>query len=126
VLWDKKTKTIVNNESAEIIRILNMAFNEFASNPSLDLYPADLVSAIDEANSWIYPSINNGVYRCGFAVKQAPYEAAFNELFNALDRVEDILGRQRYIAGDRITEADVRLFMTLIRFDPVRRPSPLA
>ncbi|EFN57383.1 hypothetical protein CHLNCDRAFT_142785 [Chlorella variabilis] len=119
VLWDKKKGCIANNESSEIIRMLNSEFNDLAGNPQLDLYPADLAAAIDEANSWIYPAINNGVYRCGFATSQEAYETAFGELFAALDRCEDILSRQRYIAGDRITEADIRLFHTLIRFDPV-------
>ncbi|KAG2426855.1 hypothetical protein HYH02_014708 [Chlamydomonas schloesseri] len=119
VLWDKKEKTIVNNESSEIIRMFNSAFNDFAKNPGLDLYPEALRAAIDEVNAWTYPSINNGVYRCGFATSQAAYDAAFQELFSALDRVEDILSRQRYLVGDVITEADVRLFQTLIRFDEV-------
>jgi glutathionyl-hydroquinone reductase len=119
VLWDKKNGTIVNNESSEIIRILNAQFNRFAKNPDLDLYPEDLRETIDEVNSWVYPTINNGVYRCGFAQRQAPYEQAFNELFASLDKVEDILAKQRYIAGDCLTEADIRLFVTLIRFDPV-------
>ncbi|KAG7675170.1 hypothetical protein Ndes2526B_g08028 [Nannochloris sp. 'desiccata'] len=119
VLWDKKERTIVNNESSEILRMLNTAFNDFANNPSLDLYPEELRSEIDSVNEWIYPNINNGVYRCGFATTQEAYNIAFNDLFSALDRVEDILLRRRYIAGDIITEADIRLFMTLIRFDPV-------
>jgi len=119
VLWDKKEKTIVNNESSEILRMLNTAFNDFAKNPSLDLYPEELRGEIDSVNEWIYPNINNGVYRCGFATTQEAYNIAFNDLFSALERVEDILSKRRYIAGDVITEADVRLFMTLIRFDPV-------
>lgn len=119
VLWDKQRETIVNNESAEIIRLLNSEFNAMAQNPELDLYPADLQREIDELNAWIYPSINNGVYRCGFATKQAAYEKAFVELFAGLERAEGILSRQRYLAGERFTEADVRLFTTLVRFDPV-------
>lgn len=119
VLWDKKERTIVNNESSEIIRMFNSAFNHLAKNPSLDLYPEDLKQAIDDANEWIYPTINNGVYRCGFATSQAAYDAAFGELFASLERCEEILSRQRYIAGPVLTEADVRLFMTLIRFDEV-------
>lgn len=119
VLWDKKKGTIVNNESAEIVRMLNSEFNELSSNPGLDLYPEDLRAAIDEANEWVYPQINNGVYRCGFATSQEAYDKAFDELFAALDRCEGILGRQRYLAGDRLTEADIRLFHTLIRFDEV-------
>ncbi|KAL4444882.1 hypothetical protein ABPG77_003932 [Micractinium sp. CCAP 211/92] len=119
VLWDKKKGTIVNNESSEIIRMLNSEFNELSTNPSLDLYPKDLQATIDEVNSWVYPQINNGVYRCGFATSQEAYDTAFDELFSALDRCESILERQRYIAGDRLTEADIRLFHTLIRFDEV-------
>ncbi|GLC40101.1 hypothetical protein PLESTM_000993200 [Pleodorina starrii] len=119
VLWDTKERTIVNNESSEILRMLNSEFNHVAKNPGLDLYPEALRAAIDDLNSWIYPSINNGVYRCGFATSQAAYDTAFEELFSALDRVEGILSSQRYLAGDALTEADVRLFQTLIRFDPV-------
>jgi len=118
VLWDKQERTIVNNESSEIIRMLNSAFDEWG-DATLDLYPGPLRERIDEINGWVYPSINNGVYRCGFATRQAAYEEAFGELFAALDRVEDILSSRRYLAGDRITEADWRLFTTLIRFDPV-------
>ncbi|CAI5468313.1 unnamed protein product [Closterium sp. Yama58-4] len=119
VLWDKQTGTIVNNESAEIVRMLNSEFNAIAKNPQVDLYPPHLRAAIDEVNEWVYPAINNGVYRCGFAKKQGPYEEAFKELFAALDRCEDILSKQRYMARDTFTEADIRLFVTLIRFDEV-------
>lgn len=119
VLWDKKKGCIVNNESSEIIRMLNSEFNELAQNPGLDLYPQHLRTAIDEVNEWVYPKINNGVYRCGFATKQEAYEEAFDDLFAALERCEQILGRQRYMAGDQLTEADIRLFHTLIRFDEV-------
>ncbi|CAL8464887.1 g4422 [Coccomyxa elongata] len=119
VLWDKKTKQIVNNESADIVRMFNSAFNEHAKNPDLDLYPEELVKDIDAVNDWVYPNINNGVYRCGFAQKQGAYEEAFQDLFAALDRCEETLGKQRYIAGNKLTEADVRLFQTLIRFDEV-------
>eukprot|EP00892_Ulva_mutabilis_P007233 jgi/Ulvmu1/4882/UM020_0168.1 len=119
ILWDKNTNMIVNNESSEIIRIFNSQFNSVAKNPSLDLYPEDLKDQIEDVNSWVYPCINNGVYRCGFATAQEPYETAFQELFAALDKVEGILGEQRYVAGNKLTEADIRLFMTLIRFDPV-------
>ncbi|MCR5855599.1 glutathione S-transferase family protein [Mesorhizobium sp. J428] len=118
VLWDKQEQTIVSNESSEIIRMLNSAFDEWG-DASVDLCPQALRGEIDALNAWIYPSINNGVYRCGFATKQAAYEEAFAELFAALDRAEDILSRQRYLAGERITEADWRLFTTLVRFDPV-------
>ncbi|KAG2483117.1 hypothetical protein HYH03_018007 [Edaphochlamys debaryana] len=119
VLWDKKEKTIVNNESSEIIRMFNSSFNDIAMHPELDLYPEALRAVIDEVNTWVYPSINNGVYRCGFATSQPAYDKAFQELFAALDRCEEVLSKQRYIAGNELTEADVRLFQTLIRFDEV-------
>ena len=119
VLWDKKTSQVVNNESSEIIRMFNSAFNEIAANPDVNIYPEDLRKEIDATNEWVYPAINNGVYRCGFARSQEAYDTAVNELFTSLDRVEDILSNQRYIAGDRLTEADIRLFMTLVRFDEV-------
>ena len=118
-LWDKKTGQIVNNESAEIIRMLNTEFQDYATNPGLDLYPEDKREQIDELNEWIYPNINNGVYRCGFATKQRAYSKAFAELFAALDRVELILAETRYLTGAELTEADVRLFTTLVRFDAV-------
>lgn len=119
VFWDKEKKTIVNNESADIVRFLNTEFNSLAKNPGFDIYPEALRGPIDAANEWIYPSVNNGVYRCGFATKQEPYEEAFKELFASLDRCEDILSKQRYIAGNQFSEADLRLFVTLIRFDEV-------
>ncbi|MFU0505513.1 glutathione S-transferase family protein [Pseudaminobacter sp. NGMCC 1.201702] len=118
VLWDKKEQTIVSNESSEIIRMLNSAFNEWG-DASLDFYPEALRGEIDEINEFVYPAINNGVYRAGFATKQHAYEEAFNELFSALDRLEDRLSRQRYLVGGQLTEADWRLFTTLVRFDPV-------
>nr|CAD1839188.1 unnamed protein product [Ananas comosus var. bracteatus] len=117
--WDKKLKTIVNNESAEIIRMLNTEFNDIAENAGLDLYPADLQHLIDEVNEWVYDAINNGVYKCGFAKKQGPYDEAVEKLYQALDRCEEILSKQRYICGNALTEADIRLFVTLIRFDEV-------
>lgn len=119
VLWDKQTRQIVNNESAEILRMLDSEFQDHATHRSLDLYPKKLRERIDELNAWIYPGINNGVYRCGFATTQAAYSAAFKELFAALDRAEAILGRSRYLTGSELTEADVRLFTTLVRFDAV-------
>ncbi|KAL2930414.1 Glutathionyl-hydroquinone reductase YqjG [Bienertia sinuspersici] len=119
VLWDKKLKTIVSNESAEIIRMLNSEFNDIAENRDLDLYPLDLQSQIDEVNEWIYDSINNGVYRSGFATKQEPYDKAIKTLYGALDKCEEILSKQRYLCGSTLTEADIRLFVTLIRFDEV-------
>ncbi|MEL6138330.1 MAG: glutathione S-transferase family protein [Cyanobacteria bacterium J06626_23] len=117
VLWDRSTHIIVNNESAEIIQILNRSFDAFAENGALDLEPEQLRSHIDHWNSLIYPNINNGVYRCGFAQTQTAYEIACTELFETLDTVEKLLSAQRYLGGDQITLADVRLFTTLIRFD---------
>jgi len=118
VLWDKKEQTIVCNESAEIIRIFNSEFNKLTGNRD-DYYPEALRDEIDEINAFVYPNINNGVYRCGFATKQAAYEDAFDSLFSALDRVESILGEHRYLVGNTLTEADWRLFTTMIRFDAV-------
>lgn len=118
VLWDKVSGTIVNNESAEIIRMFNAAFAGLgATGP--DFYPVALRTEIDETNAFIYPAINNGVYRAGFATTQAAYEEAFDILFAALDTLEQRLATRRYLVGDRITEADWRLFTTLIRFDAV-------
>ncbi|CAI9090541.1 OLC1v1025340C1 [Oldenlandia corymbosa var. corymbosa] len=119
VLWDKKLNTIVNNESSEIIRMLNTEFNDLAENPALDLYPSHLQAQINEINEWIYDDINNGVYKCGFAKKQEPYDAAVKKLYESLDKCEEILSKQRYLCGETITEADIRLFVTLIRFDEV-------
>lgn len=118
VLWDKKTEQIVNNESADIIRMLNTAFDGIGAN-ALDFYPSELQPNIDALNAWIYPSINNGVYRAGFATSQEAYSEAVIELFNALDKAENILSKSRYLTGNTITEADWRLFTTLVRFDPV-------
>jgi putative glutathione S-transferase len=118
VLWDKKEQTIVSNESSEIIRMLNSAFDEWG-DAGLDFYPETLRSEIDAINALVYPAINNGVYRAGFATTQGAYEEAFGELFSALDTLEQRLSKQRYLVGDRITEADWRLFTTLVRFDPV-------
>jgi len=119
VLWDKKTRTIVNNESAEIIRMFGSAFDEFAEHPELDLYPEPLREEIDAINSWVYSEFNNGVYRAGFSKSQRAYDAAFDRVFDALERIEALLGERRYLAGDVITEADWRLFPTLVRFDAV-------
>src|SRR5438309_6399650 len=118
VLWDRETRTIVNNESSEIIRMLNREFDEFG-DAAVDFYPEALRATIDTINGVVYENINNGVYRCGFARTQPAYEASFHKLFAALDEVEERLGRQRYLAGDRFTEADLRLFPTLVRFDAV-------
>jgi len=118
VLWDKETRTIVNNESPEIIRMLNSAFDAF-TNERTDYYPAELRPEIDAINDEVFQNVNNGVYRCGFASTQEAYEEAFLDLFGTLDRLEARLSRQRYLAGDRITEADWRLFTTILRFDAV-------
>jgi glutathionyl-hydroquinone reductase len=118
VLWDKKLNTIVNNESSEIIRMLNSEFNEF-TDVDVNFYPQHLRKEIEKINQPIYDNINNGVYRCGFATSQPAYEQAFDRLFNQLDEVEGILSKQRYLTGEVITEADWRLFTTLIRFDAV-------
>lgn len=119
ILWDKKGKTIVSNESSEIIRMLNSEFNAFAKNPTLDLYPEEMRKEIDAVNEWIYPTINNGVYRCGFSTTQKAYDIAIDELTKSFDRIDEILQKQRFIAGDKFTEADIRLFVTLVRFDEV-------
>jgi putative glutathione S-transferase len=118
VLWDRKHGTIVNNESAELIRMLNSEFDAFG-DASLDLYPEALRAEIDEVNDFVYPNVNNGVYRCGFATTQEAYEEAFGQLFDALDRLDARLGENRYLVGDVRTEADWRLFTTLVRFDAV-------
>ncbi|MGO9049099.1 MAG: glutathione S-transferase family protein [Xanthobacteraceae bacterium] len=118
VLWDKKQRTIVNNESSEIIRMLNSAFDAF-TDVHTDYYPPALRPEIDRINDLIYSTVNNGVYRAGFATTQAAYEEAARALFATLDQLEERLSRQRYLAGRQITEADWRLFTTLIRFDAV-------
>jgi glutathionyl-hydroquinone reductase len=118
VLWDKEKKTIVNNESSEIIRMFNSAFDKF-TDAHEDYYPRELRDEIDAINDLVYKQINNGVYRAGFATTQEAYEEAFRDLFAALDEVERRLSRERYLAGSRLTEADWRLFTTLVRFDPV-------
>jgi putative glutathione S-transferase len=118
VLWDKRRKTIVNNESSEIIRMLNSAFDAFTPVRT-DFYPDELRNEIDEINTLVYANINNGVYRAGFASSQEAYEEAFTNLFDALDRLEERLSVRRYVVGARLTEADWRLFTTLVRFDAV-------
>lgn len=118
VLWDKKGRQIVNNESSEIIRILNSAFDRWG-DADLDFYPEMLHAEIDAVNDFVYNAVNNGVYKAGFATEQAQYDAAVDALFAALDALEERLVRQRYLVGDRITEADWRLFTTLVRFDSV-------
>lgn len=118
VLWDKKRKTIVNNESSEIIRMFNSAFNDLTGN-QVDYYPDSLKEEIDTLNARIYDTVNNGVYRTGFATSQPAYENAFEQLFDTLDYLEDRLANRQWLTGDAITEADWRLFPTLLRFDPV-------
>lgn len=118
VLWDKKQETIVSNESADIIRMFNSAFDDIGAKPG-DYYPSDLHTNIDEINARVYSDINNGVYKSGFATKQSVYEKHVSTLFEALDWVEGLLTDNRYLTGDRLTEADWRLFTTLIRFDAV-------
>ncbi len=118
ILWDKNTGTIVNNESSEIIRMLNSAFNAYGK-AEIDFYPEDLRAEIDTVNERVYHTVNNGVYKSGFATSQDAYEEAVTALFDSLDWLEERLSSQRYLAGGRITEADWRLFTTLIRFDPV-------
>lgn len=119
VLFDKKSNIAVSNESAEIIRMFNSVFNEWAKKPDLDLYPPHLREIIDETNGWTYRLLNNGVYRAGFAKSQEAYEAAFADVFSALDRMEKILDDSLFICGDQLTESDVRAYVTLFRFDPV-------
>ncbi len=118
VLWDKKTQRIVNNESSEIIRMLNAEFNAFTES-TINYYPVELREEIDEINAFVYTNINNGVYRTGFATTQAAYEKAFTALFATLDNLEERLSGQSYLLGNQITEADWRLFTTLVRFDAV-------
>ena len=118
VLYDKEQDAIVNNESSEIIRMLNSAFDRWGRSDR-DVYPVVLRTEIDSINAEVYEHVNNGVYRAGFATSQTAYEASFDALFRTLDALEARLARQRYLAGDRITEADWRLFTTLVRFDAV-------
>ena len=118
VLWDKQTEQIVNNESSDIIIMLNNDFNQY-TNSKLDLYPEGMRIEIDEINQYIYTNINNGVYKCGFAANQEVYEGEVANLFNALDKIELRLAGRTYLVGDRLSLADIRLFVTLIRFDAV-------
>ena len=118
MLWDKERGTIVSNESSEIVRMLNGAFDGCGAAPG-DYYPADLREEIDRINARVYPTVNNGVYRAGFATTQGAYEEAVSELFASLDWLDGLLAGRRYLAGERITEADWRLFTTLVRFDAV-------
>ncbi|GAB4543185.1 MAG: glutathione S-transferase family protein [Ruegeria sp.] len=118
ILWDKAQETIVSNESSEIIRMFNSAFDEITGNTD-DYWPAEMRDAIEEVNARVYSDVNNGVYKSGFATTQEAYDAAVHPLFDTLDWLEDRLSTNRYLMGDRLTEADWRLFTTLIRFDPV-------
>ena len=118
VLWDKQNQTIVSNESSEIIRMLNTGFNEIGAT-DLDLCTQSLQSEIDHWNQFIYEPVNNGVYKAGFATTQAAYDEAVVNLFEHLDRLEERLTSRRYLVGEQLTETDIRLFTTLIRFDPV-------
>ena len=119
VLWDKQRRTIVNNESSEIIRILNSAFDGCDGRDDVDLYPEPLREQIDQINSFVYDHINNGVYQVGFATTQVAYDEAFDRLFSGLDSLEQRLEGARYLVAGQLTEADLRLFPTLLRFDPV-------
>ena len=118
ILWDKKNQTIVSNESSEIIRMFNYSFNKLTSN-NLDFYPEKFQKKIDEINDFTYHNINNGVYKVGFATKQSVYEEELDRLFNALDQVEEMLEQNTYLLGSEMLECDLRLFPTLLRFDPV-------
>jgi putative glutathione S-transferase len=118
VLWDTKTNTIVSNESAEIIRMFNTAFNGLTGSTT-DFYPEDLRADIDDLNAVIYDTVNNGVYKAGFATAQDAYSESVSTLFETLDMLEDRLGKSRYLFANTVTEADWRLFTTLVRFDPV-------
>ena len=118
VLWDKKTGTIVSNESAEIIRMFNSAFNGLTGNTD-DYWPEDLRPQIEAMNARIYDTVNNGVYKAGFATTQEAYDEGVIPLFESLNWLENLLGQNRYLTGDRLTEADWRLFTTMVRFDPV-------
>ena len=118
VLWDKKNQTIVSNESSEIIRMFNKSFNELTGN-ALDFYPAQFQKKIDEINNFTYHNINNGVYKVGFATKQEVYEEELDNLFQSLDQIEEMLNQNTYLIADELLECDLRLFPTLLRFDPV-------
>ncbi|WP_261643318.1 glutathione S-transferase family protein [Erwinia mallotivora] len=118
VLWDKRQNTLVSNESADILRMFNSAFDEVGALAG-DYYPPELRDDIDQVNSWVYDTVNNGVYKAGFATTQQAYDEAVHALFNSLDRLEKMLGEHRYLTGNRLTEADLRLWTTLVRFDPV-------
>eukprot|EP00536_Pseudo-nitzschia_multiseries_P004105 jgi/Psemu1/187342/e_gw1.67.110.1 len=122
LLWDTKLNTIVNNESSDISYMLNSSFNDFAKNPELDLYTEDDEDGLDrlnEVSKWLYPMMIHGVYRCGFAKTQRAYDQAIEELTEAFDAADELLQNQRYLTGDTLTDADIRFFVTLLRFDEV-------
>lgn len=119
VLWDKKLKTIVSNESAEIVQMLNGAFNDFAGNPGLDLAPKALQKKMASVDGWIYDSINNGVYKCGFARSQEAYDGAIKDYTDHMQKLDKLLANSKFLAGDQFTLSDVRLFQTLVRNDEV-------
>src|SRR5262249_20401984 len=119
VLWDKQTKRIVNNCEDDICRMFNDVFNDFAANKSVDLFPKDLEAEHAKLSNFVYENVNNGVYKAGFATRQRPYEIACRRVFQALDELEQRLSKRRYLFGNRIVEADWRLFCTLVRFDAV-------
>lgn len=119
VLWDKETQKIVNNESSEIIRMFNDVFNEVADHPEVNLFPEELREKIDAVDERMYQSFNNGVYRAGFATSQGPHEVAAKQVFEFLDYAEDVLGKTPYLCGDVLTESDIRMFVTAVRFDSV-------
>ncbi|RUS31609.1 hypothetical protein BC938DRAFT_477454 [Jimgerdemannia flammicorona] len=120
VLWDKKHSTIVNNESSEIIRMFNTVFDDVVPQTrGLTYYPEHLRPEIDSINEWIYDTVNNGVYKCGFATTQAAYEKNVVPLFKSLDRLEEILSKNEFLVANTFTEADIRLWTTIVRFDPV-------
>lgn len=120
ILFDKKTKTVVNNESSEILRMMGTVFRPLAKHQAnIDLYPADKVDEIDSINDWVYTDVANGCYKAGFSSSQEAYETAYKKFFAALDRLNDVLASSKFLVGDTVTEADIRLFPTLFRFDPV-------
>ncbi|KAK9898452.1 hypothetical protein P389DRAFT_182787 [Cystobasidium minutum MCA 4210] len=121
VLWDKKTETIVNNESSEIIRMFNHAFDDLIDekHKGVSYYPDNLKKEIDDLNEWVYDTVNNGVYKCGFASTQEAYESNYHPLHKSLRRLDDLLKGKDYLIGDTLTEADVRLYTTIVRYDPV-------
>ena len=119
ILWDTKTKIIVDNESSDIVLILNSTFNKFAEKPNLDLAPVKLKVSMNDLDSWIYNDINNGVYKCGFARSQEAYDKVLKDLENAMGKLKCLLSNRKYVTGKRFTICDIRLFVILVRFDEV-------